>query len=279
MTQATTNIVSTPADILAAMREDLELVCHTEADSQALVAGLLRRLCGFMCPCPQHAILAAAKRSLVPLGSAADALLADLERTLDSLLVVGDVIEVTRVGGALDDENRDWLFCGPPAFLALDGRCYVFGIAPDDAPVLAGTLRSRLRHDGVMRYLDDVDDRLGGTLLALGMRRHTASTWLPRAHSESPERFIEHLENRLASSGMGGDMPTTEWLMPATVEYLPYHQRWNSTTSVSGLRIGRAQAEFGAPVWFVAQLVDGRIERALVLPLADMPDRACDQAW
>jgi hypothetical protein len=240
---------------------------------------MLRRLCGFMCPCPQRVILAAAKRSLAPFGSATDALLAEMESTLEALLVVGDVIEVSRVGGTLDDENRDWLFCGPPAFLELEGRCYVFGIAPDDAPVLVGTLRDRVRQDGIMRYLDDEEGQLGETLAALGMRRHTASKWLPRIHTQSPERFLEHVLNRLTSAGLRGDMPTTEWLTPATATYVPYQRRWTSEAAESGRAIGRAHPEFGAPLWFLARLVEGRIERALSLPFADMPDRACDQAW
>lgn len=277
MTRA--NFISTPTAVLDAMRDDLHLAGPARTDARALVAGVLRRLCGFMCPCPPRAILAAAKRALAPLGNATEDMVAELDATLDALLVVGDVIEVSRVGGTLDDENRDWLFCGPPAFLELEGRCYVFGIAPDDAPVLAGTLRDRVRHDGVMRYLDDTDGQLGETLSALGMRGYTAAKWLARTNAETPERFVAHVLNRLVNDGLHGDMPSAEWLAPATTTYVPYQRRWIPDAVTTGLAIGRAQPEFGLPLWFVATLAAGRIERALSLPLADMPDRACDQAW
>lgn len=269
-----------PEVVLGAMRDDLELSGSAATDDLAFVACLLRRLCGFMCPCPQRAILTAAKRSLAPLGKAAEPLIEQLAPVLDTLLVIGDVIEVSRVGGALFDENRDWLFCGPPAFLELDGRCYVFGIAPDDAPVLAGSLRHRLRHDAIMRFLDDDQDRrIGETLASLGMRRHTAETWLPRASGQSPQRLLEHLRNRLAVDGLEGEIPASEWLAHAGEQYMPYEPRWQPAIHQSGLHIGRATPEFGSRVWFVASLVGGQVERALVLPLADGSDRACDQAW
>lgn len=273
------NFISTPTAVLDAMHDDLQLVGPTRSDARALVAGVLRRLCGLMCPCPPRSILAAAKRALEPLGTATDVLVAELDATLESLLVVGDVIEVSRVGGILNDENRDWLFCGPPSFLELDERCYVFGIAPDDAPVLAGTLREKVRHDGVMRYLDDPEGQLGEALSALGMRRYTAAKWLARTHHEPPERFVAHVLNRLVKEGLHGDMPSAEWLAPATAAYVPYQKRWTPAPAMSGLAIGRAHPEFGPPLWFVATLAAGRIERVLSLPLANMPDRACDQAW
>lgn len=265
--------------LLATMRQDLELPIAETTDDRALIASLLRRLCGFMCPCPQRTILAAAKRSLAPLGVGAQPLIEQLASVLEELLVVGDVIEVSRIGGALFDENRDWLFCAPPSFLELDGRCYVFGIAPDDAPVLVGRLRHRLRHDAVMRYIEDEQDSVAETLAFLGMRQLSAATWLPRASEQSPQRFLDHLTNRLAVDGLEGQIPASEWLAHASERHLPYDRRWQAAAQQSGMYIGRATPEFGARVWFVATLVSGKIERSLVLPLTDGQDRACDQAW
>ncbi len=267
--------------VLAALRADLQ--CDASAatdDVVALVAAAIRRLSGFMCPCSQAAISRAAKRSLRELWEDHEAAESFVDHALEDLLVGGDLLELSHVAATDLDDKPTWVFCAPPAFMQSEHRVYIFGIAPDDAPFLPSNVLRRLRCDGATRFIERItDDDLVEVLSALGLRELQESKWLTKVTIEAPASFIERIQSRLIREGIHGSFPEFSLLKHATEVRQPYQERWVTPQAESGLFVARAAQPYGAPIWYMADINEGRFTRSLVLPFHDIPTRACDQAW
>ncbi|WP_298189056.1 hypothetical protein [Metallibacterium sp.] len=280
MTKVAVSIV-TPGAVLAAVRADLQISGSSDADALGeLIAQALRRLCGFMCPCAPRSILLAASRSLASLVGDEVPLQERIDAVFEHLLTAGDIVEVARVSTLAPADDRTQVFCGPPSFLQCDARCYIFGIAPDDAPFLPKSLRDRLHYDGSTRFLDALKgEDLDETLSALGLRRHSVASWLGKSSRVSAQTFLQQVQNRLERDGVKGVIPGLKILQHAGAAPSRYASRWREPGDAAGLYIGRADQEFGTAVWYLASLVDGIVARSMVLPLSEAAGRACDQAW
>lgn len=268
--------------VLRALKDDLCLErAASPQDAVALVASVVRRLCGFMCPCPQSALATAAKRSLRALPDISEKIDEVIAAVLEDLLVGGDLIELAQVALTGLEEKPTWLFCAPPSFLKSAERLYIFGIAPDDAPFLPARLLDRLRYDGSTRFIDaTTNESLDEVFASLGLRRLVETTWLSKTSIEAPGAFIERVVlPRIRQGGLVGAMPGVSVLRHADSIQTRYRDRWALLEAESGLFIGRMEQPYGAPLWYVMDLHGGQVERALVLPFYDIASRACDQAW
>lgn len=273
--------VVSPDQALQSLREDLQLSqTPTASDGVALLAAVLRRAGGFMCPSPQAAILSAVKRALVTLPDMASELEEGLHEVFDALLVAGDFVDISSVSTPEGAENRSRIFCGPPSFLVIGERAYLFGVAPDDASFLTATLQAKVRFDGPTRYLEvNPSADVASTLSGLGLRQHTEATWLSRITNDTPQTHLTHLLNRMERDGHPGQIPCVEILQHTAGLPLAYQQRWRAPATESGLYVARAPQEFGPTLWYIASLDQGHIERSMLLPLSGSGGRACDQAW
>lgn len=272
--------VISAAQAIDDLLQALELEPATPADMMVMIAAVLRRLCGFMCPCPPHAIVQMACRSLEPLQLQLENLRESVEAMLEDLTVCGDVLELSRVAMAGAENQPTWLFCAPPSFVARSGgRIHLFGIAADDAAFLPRELRTQVRREGAARFINATDATIVPALKQLGLREISEAAWMTSVRAEPAQQYIERHRKRLVAQGVLGDMPGLVVLDHAQEASVSYRRRWRLAQRESGLYIGRAEQPYGAPLWYLCDLQDGAVKRSLLLPLKDSPERASDAAW
>jgi len=258
----------------------LELGQSPRADEAVVIAAVLRRLCGFMCPCPPHAIAQMACKSLAPLELPVQDLREAVDAVLEDLTVCGDVIELTRVAMVGAENKPTWLYCAPPSFvIRTGGRIHIFGIASDDAVFLPRELRSQLHRDRAARFIVSPDGAIVPALRQLGLREISESAWMTNVRAETAQQHVDRHQRRLSTHGVAGDMPDLMILQHAQEAHVTYRRRWKLAQDESGIFVGRLAQPYGAPLWYLCQLKDGAAERSLLLPLKDTVDRASDAAW
>jgi hypothetical protein len=249
--------------------------------SAELLANVMRSQLARMYPCPPHALLTATRRALDGLGWDADAVSRATGDVLEDLQTCGDVVELPRITVAHDEDRSQWLFPAPPGFVLRGTRAYLFGIAPDNAPFLPGEHRHRLQVNGTARFLDlDAPGALTpSSLQALGLRQLDEQEWLGADRTETASQHLDLLRERLVRHGANGHLPDMRTLAHQTSARKSYQRRWSTDNKASGLHVARVEQPHGAPLWYLADLSEGRCKRSLPLPFHLDSDRGCDQAW
>lgn len=252
----------------------------TDADA-AVIAAVMRRLCGFMCPCPGYALEKATLRSLQPFYPSDEALRAEIKEILNDLLTSGDILELSRVVVAGAEGKPTWLFCAPPSFVErTDGHVYIFGIAPDGATFLPGELTDQLQYRATTRFFESADMRsLVATLRSIGLREVSEEAWLSTVRSGSPKEYLDRVKAALARQGVEGDLGEISILRHCKEALGAYSARWSRSSSESGYYIVRTEQAYGAPNWYFAELANGTVRSSVLLPLPEVAERACDTAW
>lgn len=245
-----------------------------------VIAAVLRRLCGFMCPCPSSALVRMAFDSLSTLPLEVDGLRDRVEIVLEDMIACGDVIELAHVAIADGENHPGWLYCAPPSYVKRDSRIHIFGIAADDARFLPSELRGFVQRDGALRYIDvDAVPNLAAQLSSVGLRQVSVDAWLTNTPKEPCLKVVERYRNRLDSMGGAGDLLEVSLLLPAGAQRVPYRMRWSEAGSASGHFIVRVPQPYREPLWYFSLLEAGVVQRSLPLPLKESKERACDSAW
>jgi hypothetical protein len=262
--------------VLHQIQEDLSL--SDSGDSQTLVAEVMRRIAGTMCPCPPGALRRATASSLAPL-SVFDELEDQVDDTFEDLISTGDLIELTHVLVEGGDKQPSWMFCSPPSFVRRSGgRIYIIGVAPDDAVFLPSELRKRMLRSGALRYFDDPEGACAKELRGNGLREVPAEAWLVQRRPVSADAFVmQHLQ-LLEKNGISGALDEILLLGGANAGK-SYRDRWISPTNESGHFILRVPQLYGEPLWYLSRLQSGVVQRSLLLPSLDPKERASDAAW
>ena len=244
-----------------------------------LVAAVMRRLASTICPCSSHSLIATTTRSLIYFTEEVDVLRDLAQRVVEDLVTSGDLVELAHVTLAGAEDKPTWLFHAPPSFVLRGERIYLFGIAPDDAPILPQTLGMKIRREGAARYIDDEVLEAAAALEALGVRRVSEDRWLKDGKAQSSADHIVWLRKRLQDDGVAGPLSEMFVLRHRSAGGGSYSARWTRDCDASGLHIARVERPHGAPLWYVADLHHGRCARSLLLPITQTTSRACDQAW
>lgn len=277
MTLAQVHVI-TPLEVRQELSQFLQL---GEASDQAtLIASAVRRLCSFMCPCPSFAIQRMACRSLKVLGLPEDELHRLVADSLEDLSVSGDVLELSRVTMAGAENFPSWLYCAPPSFISrATGRIYVTGIAADDASFLPRELRANITRDGAARFIDSANQEIAEQLKQLGLRQVKESAWMNGVRTETAPDHLRRATGRLRSFGVAGDLPDLTILEYAGRARKSYTSRWKKTDNENGVYVGRVPQPYGAPLWYLCDLVEGKSARSILLPTKESTERASDVAW
>lgn len=266
---------------LDTLRTDLSLSPVAGNGRLELISAVLRRLAGFMCPCPRGALRQQLMRSLEPLVDWSDDLATLAERAIEGALTGGDLLELANVVVAEVHEHPTWLYCAPPGFVrgAAD-HLYIVGVTSDGALFLPDGLRARMRHQGCSRFLvPQADEALPETLLALGLRELRPETWLLGQKQESAANHLTDLRRRLAREGASTAIENLTVLRPATATATPYSGRWTTPQSLSGLCVGRYPGPYGSRIWCLVDLEAGTVRKHMRLPLKESRLVASDAAW
>lgn len=247
--------------------------------SVELVAAVMRRLASSICPCSSSSLIATTTRSLSYFAGDEAALKLLAAEVEEDLVTSGDLVELAHVTLAGAEDKPTWLFPAPPSFVPRGKRVYLFGIAPDDAPILPQAMGANIRREGAARYIDNESGEVVTALEALGVRRVPVDRWLNEGKPQAASVHIDWLRKRLQDEGVAGALPDMAVLRHRSAGRESYRERWSKECDASGLHIARVERPHGAPLWYITDLVNGRCVRSLLLPVRESTARASDQAW
>jgi hypothetical protein len=270
------------SEVLGVLRSDLNVSHASEADGRIeLVAAVMRRLAGILCPCPRLALRQAVTRSLAPVVPWAKELDTLAEAAIEGALVGGDLLELANVVVTEEHDHPTWLYCAPPGFVRGAGtRLYILGIPPDGALFLPTEVRERLRHQGSARFVDELPgEGLPEVLASLGLREIAGDIWRHVRRAETAAAHVTTLQRRLVRDGTPGPVTELRILRPASSCGTPYTGRWVLPDKDTGLRVGRFEGAFGNRIWCLAELEGGQLRRYLRLPLRESPLAPSDAGW
>jgi hypothetical protein len=267
------------AEVVAQCRMALGL--DEDSDEQideALLAALVRRAAGLVCPCSAAALRASVVESLQLL-PAGDDLRERIDAVIESLLVGGDLLELHDV--ATDDgaATGTWVFAAPPGFVRRpSGTVFVVGIVPDHDVFLPEEIAGQVVYEGTTRVIPSQDEDLAASLREHGLQELSEDLWLKTPKAQTPEEVVDAVRLRLGKQPRSGGVEGLQLLDPeASVTY--YRGRWTVPRRHTGMFVARRPQDYGAPIWCVAELEDGIAVRFVDLPPRASRWRGCDAAW
>lgn len=246
----------------------------------ALLAALLRRTAGILCPCSVSTLISSVLDGLQYLVDDKDAIADQLIACAEGLIVTGDLLELNQVTTDDPDVKGTWVFMAPPSFVVRpDGTIHLIGIVPDEIVPLPAAFRSRIVHQGTARLLTpEPSEDLKSALRDLGWLELSNSTWLKSPKPTSAADLREAMLRRLEEQPASGPITDLSILDPASdVRY--YASRWVAPTDHVGHFVARRPQAYGAPLWGYASLMNGNVTKFLDLPLKGTRWRGCDIAW
>lgn len=268
-------------EVLKAGREMLGLSALSESfTDDTMLAALLRRAAGILCPCSPSTLAAAVLEGLQYVISETTVVAKRLSAVTEGLIISGDLLELSQV--TIDDPavKGTWVFAAPPSFVERNsGSVFVIGIAKDEATPLPASLSERLIYEGALRVLiPEPSENLPSVLRDLGLLELSKSAWLKAPRLESATELRDGMLSRLAAQPPSGLVSDVSVLDPGRpVAY--YSDRWIKPKDESGNYLARRPQAYGAPLWGLASLTDGAITKFLDFPLKGIRWRGCDAAW
>lgn len=268
-------------EVLRSSRNALGL--STSSDimvDDAMLAALLRRAGGILCPCSLSTLTASVLECLQYLVGENDDTADRVAEALEGLIVVGDLLELNQV--TIDDPavKGTWVFSAPPGFVVIpSGTFFLVGIVPDEVTPVPASLSARVIYEGFRRSLiPQPGENLTSVLSELGLRELSVSEWLKAPRLESANNLRDNMVRRLEEQPPSGAVADILILDPVrSVDY--YVDRWVNPTNESGNYVARRPQEYGVPLWGFAKLVDGIVIKFLDFPLKGSRWRGCDIAW
>ncbi len=269
-----------PREVISYCRDTLGLVNDSDYPDEILLAGLLRRSAGILCPCSRAALSAAVFESLNFLDENINTLADRLDTLIDDLIVSGDLLELSDV--ATEDPNvlGTWVFAAPPSFVVRNsGSIFLSGVVPDQDTFLLAPLAARVIYSGCTRFIaPEPTEDLAELLTSHGLQELSEAVWLKAPKVETPENLLERFERLLADQPPCGTLGDLDILNPS--QKVSYNRRrWTKTSNQTGTFIARRPQEFGSPIWCFVELSEGIPQRLLDFPLSKFRWRACDAAW
>lgn len=257
--------------VVSDIRGDLGQV--QDDDTDAIIAGLLRRAAAVRCPCPRPALVDALTDSLGALAPREFATRDNIDQILDDLIAAGDLIEISVQNG------RPIIYLGPPRFVTRKSSVMIMGGYADVGLPIPSELEPRLTSRRTYRFLRVTNsDEATPSLTALGFFPYPMDVWTASPAANTPGDLVGMLDERLESSGRSGDIPELlilDWAASTS----NYRGRWVTPKAHSGRYVARRPQKWGAPLWCYVELDRGKAVRLVDLPSIDRRFRACDETW
>ena len=230
-----------PRDILTGCRHTMGLPDGPDASIEdTLLAALLRRSAGILCPCSRTALRAALLESLQYLEEDGDTLSDRIDLIIDGLIVGGDLLELSEVTTDDPAVKGTWVFAAPPSYVVRPGSSIFFtGVVPDQDTFLPHSLASRITYEGITRVIvPEPDEDLPAELREHGLQELSENVWLKTPKPETAEDLLNGVERRLESLPRSGIVKDLQVLDPAQrVTY--YLGRCTTPNTQSGTFIAR----------------------------------------
>ena len=271
-----------PEDVLDGCRKALSLpVASGDPIDETLLAGLLRRTAGILCPCSRASLRAALLESLYGLAPNEQEFPEAIDAVIEGLIIGGDLLELNDVATVDPDVKGTWVFAAPPSFVVrAGGSVFLTGVVPDQDTFLPPSLTSRITYERFTRVLEpQPDEDLASELREEGLQELSEDVWLKAPKPEPAQDFLLGMERHLNTMPPSGALEGLQILDPTRrVNY--YKGRWCAPTRHhGGSFVGRRPQDYGAPIWCFVALENGVPAKVLDLPLKKTRWRACDVAW
>jgi hypothetical protein len=270
-----------PAEVLAYARTNLGLPQDGQTVlDEGYIASALRRLAGFLCPCSPRTLVRSMVESHRGLVDDAGTFEQRLEDSVETLVAIGDLLELNDVALEGDAVKGTWLVAAPPTFVAREsGSVFILGLAADEQTPLPSEMRTRVSCRRAIRSISpQPGDDVAAALRELGVRELSSTAWLRTPRKLPAGDLIGLFDARLSILGASGEVPDLLVLNGARATR-SYRQRWGPAGSLSGRYVVRRPQTFGSDLWGYAELRDGQSVRLLDLPLPGDRWRGCDVAW
>ena len=244
------------------------------------IAGSLRRMASFVCPCSASTLVRGGVRPLRGLVNDFEAFKCTVEETLTTMIAHGDILEHRDVEEDSTNGAAWLLYAAPASFVVRkSGIVILLGITCDQLSVLPDYLEERVEHENHLRRLSPVKgEDLRAELAQFGLLEISYDRWLRAPQTETPAQHLSRIDRRLDAMQPSRDVPGLTLLDPGRpVRY--YRGRWTKVRSHSGRFVARRSQAYGADLWCYVQLRDGNPERLIDFPLAGSRWRGCDEAW
>lgn len=248
--------------------------------STEAIAGAIRRLAGFLCPCTATSLTRGIVRPLLGLADDLEATKEKVETIIEAVIAHGDLLEEQEIQEGRETGSATLLYAAPPSFVLREsGAAILLGIASDQLSPLPDNLESRIEYiNHVRKLVPREDEDLGVELTQLGLIELPQQKWLKQPPIESPAQHLLKLDTFLRSAPSSGDVPGLLILNPESSVRL-YPRRWTELKAQSGKFVGRRPQAYGAPVWCYVELDSGTSLKVVDFPLKGSKWRGCDEAW
>lgn len=245
--------------------------------SPEALAASLRRAASFLCPSSPRRIIDSVLSAIRPLTDDVRLSREEVAAILDLLVSSGDLLELRQ-----SQQERDvrLIYLGPPSYIErAPGSYLLLGIRPFGASLLDAELGAQVEYEGHTRSLFLDGETADERLTAAGLRRIAPRRWAAGPRVESPAALVERLARRLDFASDAGEIEDLQILDPAArVRY--YRGRWRSPKpSDSGDFVARRPQAYGADLWSLVRLKDGRPTKLFDFPVDDQLVPARDEAW
>lgn len=269
------------ADAVASVaRTSLGLPSAPADLGEPYIAAALRRLAGFLCPGSPRTLLRAMIDSHRGLVDDVDAFAERVEEVIETLVAIGDLLELGDIALEGEKVRSTWLVAAPPAFVVREsGNAFVLGLSADEQTPLPTEMRTRVAVDRAIRSIEPHEgEDLGAVLRELGLRELSCAGWLRTPRPVDAHKLLAGYGAKLAAccrSGEASDLFVLDGVRNAR----SYRRRWTSPGALTGCFVVRRPQTFGADLWGYAELRDGIAHKLLDLPLHGERWRGCDAAW
>jgi hypothetical protein len=252
---------------------------HFDVSSVESIAAGLRRVAGFLCPCPQRVLVEAVVRPLQELIDDKEELREVVENTLEAMLAYGDLLDELEVAGPDRSSRSRLVYAAPPSFVSRQGgSIFLLGIAPDRNSALFEKFEKRILYRNHVRQLtSEVGEDLRAELTQQGLSEVTTDIWLKQAPpAESSAEYLKRIRSKLRES-VGTISELTILNSERPVNH--YRRRWELAKDQSGVFIARRPQPYGNDLWCYVELQRGVVQRLIDFPVDDGGLRGCDEAW
>lgn len=243
------------------------------------IAAALRRVAGFLCPCPQRTLVQAVVEPLEKVISDEEEFYEAVENTLEAMITYGDLLEEYEVAAVERSCRSSLLYASPPSFVWREsGTVLLIGIAPDHTSALPERLTARIDYlNHARRLVPESGENLRGDLKQLGLIELSMDVW--RKEAPPPETSKEHV--RRISSKLKPLIGLIEGLriLNSAKPVTHYRRRWEEVKSQTGCFVARRPQAYGNDAWCYVEIMQGQTVRLLDFPTTNSRLRGCDEAW
>ena len=196
------------------------------------IAGALRRMASFLCPCSAATLVRGVVRPLRGLVNEFEALRGTVEETLEAMIAHGDILEHRDVEEDAINGAAALLYIAPASFVVRkSGIVILLGVTPDQFSALPDYLEKRIEYENHLRRLNPLpDEDLPADLTQLGLLKVSYEHWLRAPQAETPGQHLSRINRLLDTVQPSRDVPGLSLLDPERpVRY--YRGRWTNVNS------------------------------------------------